>query len=461
MSVIPTVTQDGVGVVSAGQLNAYAFSCYNTGVLRTIVGQTGMTVFLQGINTPNDGGQGNFYWDYTSTATDNNSTVIRPYGVIYGAWLKTLLPGYNVFTTVETVNVINPSGTINNLVLDTAGDVTVGADLTITGTATANGVPVVAVAPGTSGNVLTSNGTDWVSQSLNQNSLSGLNRFINGDMAVDQRNNGASQSITAGADFAYTVDRWYAYCAGANVTGQQIASPTANQYRYQFTGAAGATTIGFAQRIEALNSADLAGTTATLSVDLANTLLTSVVWTAYYANTTDTFGTRSAPTVTQIATGTFTVTSTVTRYSTQIAVPIAAVTGLQILFTVNGQVSGTWTVGNVQLESGIAATPYQQQNYSDQLSQCYRYFQSTIGQQITAYNGTGSAAATTCQAIQISPMRVSPAVTTSSIVYSVGTASGLSVFAATGSVSVLQTYFTIPASSSAWVGFNYTVSAEL
>jgi len=91
MSVIPTVSADGVGVVSAGQLNAYEISCYNVGVLRTVVGQTGMSVFLQGTNTPNDGGQGNFYWDYTSTATDNNFSVIRPYGVIYGAWLRTVV----------------------------------------------------------------------------------------------------------------------------------------------------------------------------------------------------------------------------------------------------------------------------------------------------------------------------------------------------------------------------------
>ena len=89
MSVIPTVSADGVGVVSAGQLNAYEISCYNVGVLRTVVGQTGMSVFLQGTNTPNDGGQGNFYWDYASTATDNNFSVIRPYGVIYGAWILT------------------------------------------------------------------------------------------------------------------------------------------------------------------------------------------------------------------------------------------------------------------------------------------------------------------------------------------------------------------------------------
>ena len=86
MSVIPTVSADGIGVVSAGQLNAYAFSCYNIGVLRSITGQTGMTAYLQGTNVPADGGQGVFWWNYASVAPDNNSTVIVPYGVTAGAW---------------------------------------------------------------------------------------------------------------------------------------------------------------------------------------------------------------------------------------------------------------------------------------------------------------------------------------------------------------------------------------
>ena len=200
------------------------------------------------------------------------------------------------------------------------------------------------------------------------------NRIINGNMATDQRNAGAAQTITAGAALAYSVDRWYAYCTGANVTGQQVAGATANQYRYRFTGAASVTAIGFAQRIEAINSADLAGTTATLSVDLANSLLTTVTWTAYYANTTDTFGTLASPTVTSIATGTFTVTSTVTRYNAQISIPSAATTGLQIVLSVGAQTSGTWTIGSVQLEAGTKATPYEMQIYSDQLAQCQRYF---------------------------------------------------------------------------------------
>lgn len=63
------------------------------------------------------------------------------------------------------------------------------------------------------------------------------NRIINGDMRVDQRNAGASQTITAAAALAYTVDRFYAYCTGANVMGQQVVISNA-QKRYRFTGAA-------------------------------------------------------------------------------------------------------------------------------------------------------------------------------------------------------------------------------
>jgi hypothetical protein len=212
---------------------------------------------------------------------------------------------------------------------------------------------------------------------LNGGHLAGTrNRTINGAMAVDQRNAGASQTFTAAAALAYSVDRWYGYCTGANVTGQQVAGATAGQFRYRFTGAASVTAIGFGQRIEQLNSADLASTTATLSVDLANSLLTSVTWTAFYANTANTFGTLASPTRTQIATGTFTVTSTVTRYSTNISVPGAATTGIEIVFTVGAQTSGTWTIGNVQLEPGSVATPFERRPIGTELVLCQRYFLS-------------------------------------------------------------------------------------
>ena len=202
------------------------------------------------------------------------------------------------------------------------------------------------------------------------------NRLINGGMALDQRNAGASQTITAAAALAYTVDRWYAYCTGANVTGQQIAGAyTSSQYRYQFTGASSVTAIGFGQRIEAKNCFDLANTTATLSCYISNSLLTTVTWTAYYATTTaDTFGSLASPTVTQIATGTFTVSSTRTQYTTNISIPSAATTGIQILFTVGAQTSGTWIIDSVQLEKGSTATSFDYRSYTTELALCQRYY---------------------------------------------------------------------------------------
>lgn len=201
------------------------------------------------------------------------------------------------------------------------------------------------------------------------------NRLINGGFAIDQRNAGASQTITAAAALAYTVDRWYAYCTGANVSGQQVANTgttaSPSQKAYQFTGAASVTGIGFAQRIEAINSYDLAGSTATLSVNLSNSLLTTVNWTAYYANTADTFGTLASPTRTQIATGSFTVTSTLTRYSTNITIPAAATTGIEIVFTVGAQISGTWVIGNAQLEAGTVQTAFERRLNELQLAQRY------------------------------------------------------------------------------------------
>ena len=243
-------------------------------------------------------------------------------------------------------------------------------------------------------------GTAATLASVNGGPIAGTrNRIINGGTAVDQRNAGASQTFTAGAALAYTVDRWYAYSTGANVTGQRVTGASAGQYRYQFTGAASVTGIGFGQRIETLNSADLAGTTATLSVDLANSLLTTVTWTAYYANTTDTFGTLASPTRTQIATGTFTVTNTVTRYNAQISVPAAAVTGIEIVLSVGAQTSGTWTIGNVQLEAGSVATPFERRSYGQELflSQRY-YYQNNI------YVSTNAS----CYSVHPAPMRATP-----------------------------------------------------
>ncbi len=242
----------------------------------------------------------------------------------------------------------------------------------------------------------------------------GINRIINGAMAIDQRNAGVAQTITAGAALAYTVDRWYAYCTGANVTGQQVAGTGGNLFAYRFTGAASVTSIGFGQRIEALNSADLAGTTATLSVELSNSLLTTVTWTAFYANTSDTFGTLASPTRTQIATGTFTVTSTLTRYSTQISIPAAATTGIEIVFTVGAQTSGTWIIDNVQLEAGNMMSTFERRPHGQELLLCQRYYETKTVFMLTKgaqYDGNGWV-----MVLQYLMKRVAPTVTCSSTI---------------------------------------------
>lgn len=214
--------------------------------------------------------------------------------------------------------------------------------------------------------------------SINGGQFSLRNKLINGAFGIDQRNAGAAQTITAAAALAYTVDRWYGYCTGANVTGQRVAGTAPNRYNYQFTGAASVTKIGYAQRIEAANCQDLAGTTATLAVDLANSLLTTVTWTAWYANTADTFGTLASPTRTQIATGTFTVSSTLTRYSTNITIPSAATTGIEVEFSVAAQTSGTWTIGRAQLEVGSAAGSFEHRPITLELLLAQRYYAKTF-----------------------------------------------------------------------------------
>lgn len=222
------------------------------------------------------------------------------------------------------------------------------------------------------------------------------NRIINGQMQIAQR--ATSATITAGSTIAAgysTVDRFYVYCTGANVTAAQVAGSGATRNRFQITGAASVTAVGIGQRIEQLNSYDMAGSTATLSVDISNSLLTTVTWTAFYANTADTFGTLASPTRTQIATGTFTVTSTLTRYSTQISIPAAATTGIEVVFTVGAQTSGTWVIGDLMLEKGSTATNFDYRPFGTELQLTQRYFEKIQPDSAYQMLASGFATATT------------------------------------------------------------------
>jgi len=265
------------------------------------------------------------------------------------------------------------------------------------------------------------------------------NRIINGDMKIDQRNAGAAQILTNGAP-VYTVDRWIAACYGGNGIGQQI-SDDAGGNRYRITGGSEITVAAFYQRIESKNSYDLAGSTATLSVDLANSLLTTVTWAAYYANSTDTWSSA-----TQIATGTFTVNSTVTNYSAQISIPSAATTGLQIEFVIGAQTSGTFTVGSVQLEKGDTATSFDYRPYGTELNLCQRYYWQQIQASLqfpTIATGTVMTSTTFRMNIQYrQTMRTAPSITISSS----GTVD-VSVGATASAINVITAAYSTPESS--------------
>ena len=199
----------------------------------------------------------------------------------------------------------------------------------------------------------------------------GKNRIINGNVSVDQRNAGASQTFTAAAAVAYCVDRFYASCTGANITGQQVAGTAPYQYAYKFTGATSNTATLFGQRIESLNIADLVSTTVVGQAQIASSTITTVTWTAYYANTTNTFSAK-----TSIATGTITINSTPTIYTFSFNAGSSAANGVAIEFTTGALVgSATLQYSGVQLEVGTIATPYEFNQYQAQLAQCQRYYQ--------------------------------------------------------------------------------------
>ena len=221
------------------------------------------------------------------------------------------------------------------------------------------------------------------------------NIFINGGFAVDQRGMATSHTVTAGAALSYTVDRWYEYCTGANVTAARVVfnpilgSAQNPYYYYRFTGATSNTLVGFGQRIETANVLGVSGAYCTLSTRMYASTAKTVTWTAYYANTTDTFGTLASPTRTSIATGTFSVTTTETDFSAYFQIP-SSVTGVEIVFTCPTLTSGqTINFGNMQLEKGLrlVPTPFQQRPIGVELALCQRYY-------INLVSGTGKALGT-------------------------------------------------------------------
>ena len=206
-------------------------------------------------------------------------------------------------------------------------------------------------------------------------------RLINGDFSVDQRNSGASQAVVAADPAAYTADRWYATCAGANVTGEQVAGTAPRPFAYQFTGAAANSGVVFGQRIESLNVNDLVNISVIGSGYFSSSSATTLTWTAYYANAVDNFSAQ-----TQIATGTLTISATPTLLDFTFNAGSSAANGIALQFSVSTlPAAATLTFEDVQLSPGVAVSDFSYLTISERMALCQRYYETGLGTIAIAY----------------------------------------------------------------------------
>ena len=293
--------------------------------------------------------------------------------------------------------------------------------------------------------------------SLNGGPLAGTrNRIINGDMRIDQRNNGAAVSFTATGP--WVVDRWLVDTTGnASFTGQRnagsVTPPTGftNYLGYTSTAAytPGAnTTCCPRQAIEGFNCADFAWGTAnaqtvTLSFWVRSSLsgthsgsLSNEAGNRSYvfsysitaANTWeyktlvipgDTSGTWNTSNGYGIGvrfnlgtgTGTFGTTSTGWQAGNLV--------GLTSAVQVSATNGATFYITGVQLEAGTVATTFERISYSQSLQLCQRYCVKYGGinanEYITPYGLTYVSGGNYVAAVFPVEMRAAPTVTWSTL----------------------------------------------
>ena len=199
---------------------------------------------------------------------------------------------------------------------------------------------------------------------FNDGALSNRNLIINGAMQVAQR--GTSFVDPNG----YTLDRFPVF---GTVDVSRISGFSNFQYAMRITGKTGNTIAIGQQRIEGLNAAHLTGKSVTLSFYAKASTPITVGWSAATANSYDNFGAS-----TNFGTGTFSVTTTETRYTVTIDnVPSSCANGILITFSPNNYgafTSGTFDITGVQLEVGDTATPLEHRSYGQELALCQRFF---------------------------------------------------------------------------------------
>ena len=236
------------------------------------------------------------------------------------------------------------------------------------------------------------------------------NRIINGDMRIDQRNAGASVTLTdAGNNFI--VDRFVTYKLNSSVTitGQQSSvSPVGFSKSLLFTTTTGAA-IGaanegqFRQTFEGYNIADLGwGTASASSVTLSFWVRSSLTGSFAVAIQTNFVDATYVATYNVVSANTWEYKTIVIPGSTSGTFSSTNGVGFSIIWDLGAgsnfnTTAGAWTSGNkysvagtqkvmgtsgatfyitgVQLEKGSVATSFDYRDYGRELAMCQRYYE--------------------------------------------------------------------------------------
>ena len=237
------------------------------------------------------------------------------------------------------------------------------------------------------------------------------NRIINGDMRIDQRNAGASVTVSTSL---YTLDRWNINKNGLNnfTCQRSTAAPAGFSNSMLLTMGTGVTPTGtdfayLAQNIEGFNAADLAWGTAsaqtvtlsfwvrssvtgTFGVGLRNTDGTRAYISAYTISAANTWELKTV-TVPGAPSGTWLTDNGVgirVDFDLGVGPTYSGAAGSWLTTNTFGLTSGTklaattgatFYITGVQLEAGSVASPFDRRDYGRELIMCQRYFQKFGG----------------------------------------------------------------------------------
>jgi hypothetical protein len=375
-------------IATAGKVSNSATTATSSNTVSAIVARDGSGNFSAGTITAN----------LTGTASAIADNIVTSAKIVDG----TIVDGDISATAEIAVSKLADGAARQLLQTDAAGtgvewtdNVDVPGTLDVTGAATLDSTLVVT--------------GDVTVPSLNGGPISGArNRIINGDMRIDQRNAGASVSISLAVN-TYFVDRWRANANGGGVFSVQRSTTAPSGFTNSIlatvttadSSVSGGDFYHLRQTIEGFNFADLGfGTSSAQAVTVSFWVRASVTGTytfmlrnnagdrgyttTYSISSANTFEYKTL-TIPGDVTGTWPTDNsgsaivnfnlgagTSQTLNSWQATANEGATGQAQWIATNG---ATFYITGVQLEPGTVATPFERRSFGQELALCERYFE--------------------------------------------------------------------------------------